>query len=54
MEEGSIVKVVIKNELQFEALTMHWHGIHQTDNYWMDGAAYLSQCPIHGLQIYTI
>ena len=35
--------------IRIEAITLHWHGIHQTDNYWMDGAAYINQCPIPGL-----
>ena len=25
---------------------MHWHGLIQTNNFWMDGAAYVNQCPI--------
>ncbi|EDO32219.1 predicted protein, partial [Nematostella vectensis] len=24
----------------------HFHGIHMTNNPWMDGVPYLSQCPI--------
>ena len=31
VQEGSVVKVTIKNELPFESLTLHWHGLHQTE-----------------------
>lgn len=50
---GSIIKVKVYNDLPTEAVTVHWHGIHQTDNYWMDGAAYANQCPISAHQNYT-
>ena len=29
-----------------EALTVHFHGMHQTCNTWMDGVPYVSQCPV--------
>ena len=46
IKKGSIVKVVVYNQMDQQAATVHWHGILQKNNYWMDGAAYLSQCPI--------
>ena len=52
-KHGSIIKVEVYNDLPTEAVTVHWHGIHQTDNYWMDGAAYANQCPISAHQNYT-
>ena len=52
-KHGSIIKVQVYNDLPTESVTVHWHGIHQTDNYWMDGAAYASQCPIQAHQNYT-
>lgn len=36
----------VKNELPYQAATVHWHGILQSENFWMDGAAFISQCPI--------
>lgn len=51
--EGSVVKVVVYNRMPLQAATIHWHGILQRDNYWMDGAAYLSQCPILPHQDFT-
>ena len=41
-----INQVRVKNDMPIETASVHWHGIHQTNNYWMDGAPYLSQCPI--------
>ena len=29
-----------------EATTLHFHGIHQFNNLWMDGVPYVTQCPI--------
>ena len=43
---GATIKIIVYNELPNESITIHWHGIHQKNNYWMDGAAYASQCPI--------
>ena len=45
-------KVRVQNNLQIQSASVHWHGIHQTNNYWMDGAPYLSQCPILPKQSY--
>jgi iron transport multicopper oxidase len=28
------------------ATTIHWHGLHQKNTSWADGAAFVSQCPI--------
>ena len=35
--KGAVVKVNIKNRMPLQAATIHWHGILQTNNYWMDG-----------------
>jgi FtsP/CotA-like multicopper oxidase with cupredoxin domain len=43
-----VFKVVVNvvNELLEESLTIHWHGIHMKNNPWMDGTAYVTQCPV--------
>ena len=43
------------NDLPYQSATVHWHGILQTNNFWMDGAAFISQCPIlpHTTFVYT-
>ena len=37
----------ISNVMLSESLAIHWHGILQKKTPWMDGAPYLTQCPIH-------
>lgn len=32
---------------------MHWHGLHQIDNFWNDGAAMINQCPIDAFNAFT-
>ncbi|KAL4234706.1 hypothetical protein ACF0H5_006348 [Mactra antiquata] len=44
--EGQTVIVHVKNLLRGEALTIHWHGLHQVGTPWMDGVPYVTQCPI--------
>ena len=44
--EGSEISVKVINQLQFEGISIHWHGIHLLNNVWMDGVPYLTQCPI--------
>ena len=29
-----------------ESTSLHWHGLHQLENPFMDGTPYLQQCPI--------
>ncbi len=36
----------VTNNLGVESLTLHWHGMLLTGNPWMDGPAYVTQCPI--------
>ncbi|KAK6186504.1 hypothetical protein SNE40_008533 [Patella caerulea] len=45
--EGQTVVVHVKNALTSESVTIHWHGLHQTGTPWMDGVAFVNQCPIH-------
>lgn len=34
-------------------MTIHWHGMHVRDATWMDGTAYITQCPILPMQKFT-
>ncbi|ELU05038.1 hypothetical protein CAPTEDRAFT_27387, partial [Capitella teleta] len=47
------VVVEVFNNLLTESLTIHWHGMHQKKSPYMDGAAYISQCPIQAKQKFT-
>lgn len=40
------VIVDVENSLLSEEISIHWHGLHQNNTPWMDGAAHVSQCPI--------
>ena len=40
------IEVLVRNHLSNEVFTIHWHGMHQRDTPWMDGASMISQCPI--------
>ncbi|XP_022309214.2 uncharacterized protein LOC111114966 [Crassostrea virginica] len=51
--ENQIVKVRVYNDLVNEAVTIHWHGLFQDGNPWMDGVSMLSQCPILPGQMFT-
>lgn len=44
--KGDMVVVDVKNELLGESTTIHWHGLHQRANPYMDGVPHISQCPI--------
>ena len=47
------VVVHYKNALLNEATTLHFHGIHQRQTPWMDGAGHISHCPITPGQTFT-
>lgn len=40
------VIVDVENRMSGSALTIHWHGLHQTLTPWMDGVPMVTQCPI--------
>ncbi|OWF35519.1 L-ascorbate oxidase [Mizuhopecten yessoensis] len=44
--EGQTVVVDVINRLSSDGVTIHWHGLPQRDTPWMDGVAYITQCPI--------
>ena len=47
------VVVHVDNQLVYETTTIHWHGIHMKNTPWMDGVAYVTQCPILPRQKFT-
>ncbi|XP_060566453.1 uncharacterized protein LOC132725369 [Ruditapes philippinarum] len=51
--EGQTIIVHVKNMLTSNAVTIHWHGLHQRDTPWMDGVPYVTQCPIHPHQTFV-
>ena len=36
-----------------DSAAVHWHGLHQKGTPWMDGVAYITQCPIGPGQTFT-
>ena len=44
--QGQIIQVKVVNQLQGETVSIHWHGMHQRGNHWMDGIGRVTQCPI--------
>ena len=53
VKKGSIMRITIRNQLQYEGVNIHWHGLHMIDNFWNDGAMFVSQCPIPGNTEFT-
>ncbi|KAL5014169.1 hypothetical protein ScPMuIL_008439 [Solemya velum] len=51
--EGQTVVVHVTNDLSSEGVTIHWHGLHQRGTPWMDGVAFITQCPILPGQTFT-
>ena len=43
---GQTVRIRLHNLLLTEGITIHWHGMHQNGTGYMDGVAYVNQCPI--------
>ncbi|CAH1797574.1 unnamed protein product [Owenia fusiformis] len=44
--ENQNIVVHVHNKLKSHGLTIHWHGLHQKGTPFMDGVAYITQCPI--------
>lgn len=44
--EGQTLNVTIVNTLHTDSVTVHFHGLHQRGTPWMDGVAFVTQCPI--------
>ncbi|KAJ8030199.1 L-ascorbate oxidase [Holothuria leucospilota] len=52
--EGDTVNVTVTNHLaNGEGTTIHWHGLHQRTSPYMDGTAYITQCPIDYATTFT-
>lgn len=51
--EGSQVVVKVVNQMFHDSTTLHFHGLHQYNNLWMDGVPYVTQCPIMPGQNFT-
>jgi len=51
--EGQELIVHIKNRMTSSEISIHWHGIEQRGTPWMDGAAFVTQCPIMPGQTFT-
>ncbi|KAL8662030.1 MAG: hypothetical protein Q9202_005084 [Teloschistes flavicans] len=46
-------EITVKNNLQYNGTTVHWHGVRQLHSLEMDGVPGVSQCPIAPGQSYT-
>ncbi|XP_067620744.1 uncharacterized protein Mco1 [Eurosta solidaginis] len=44
--EGDTIVVDVENHLLGDSTTIHWHGMHQVENPYMDGVPHITQCPI--------
>ncbi|KAF6212859.1 hypothetical protein GE061_010569 [Apolygus lucorum] len=51
--EGDRVEVLVRNQLKSEALTIHWHGVHQFISPFSDGVPYINQLPIPPTSSFT-
>ena len=51
--EGQELLIHVRNHLLSESITIHWHGLHQRDTPFMDGVAFVTQCPIGAGQKFT-
>ncbi|XP_057293172.1 LOW QUALITY PROTEIN: uncharacterized protein LOC130621837 [Hydractinia symbiolongicarpus] len=51
--EDQILIIHVKNLLLSDAVTIHWHGLHQKDTPFMDGVGYITQCPIGAGQTFS-
>ncbi|XP_065678987.1 LOW QUALITY PROTEIN: uncharacterized protein LOC100210525 isoform X1 [Hydra vulgaris] len=51
--EGQLLIIQVTNNLLSDSITIHWHGLHQVGTPFMDGVAYITQCPIAAGQTFT-
>ncbi|XP_069141451.1 uncharacterized protein [Argopecten irradians] len=51
--EGQRLVVHVINHLLSDTVSIHWHGLPQQDTPWMDGVAFVTQCPILPGQKFT-
>uniref|UniRef100_A0A7S1UUP5 Laccase n=1 Tax=Grammatophora oceanica TaxID=210454 RepID=A0A7S1UUP5_9STRA len=50
VNEGDTVTIRVTNNQPNQAVTLHWHGIHQMGTPYSDGVAYVTQCPLGAFQ----
>ncbi|KAF5677530.1 laccase [Fusarium heterosporum] len=50
---GDTVQVTVRNELEDEGVSLHWHGILQKSSPWEDGVPGVTQCPIPPKRSFT-
>ncbi|KAK0715335.1 multicopper oxidase-domain-containing protein [Lasiosphaeris hirsuta] len=50
---GDLIKVTVKNKLQHNGTTIHWHGFRQLNSTEMDGVNGVTQCPIAPQENFT-
>ena len=48
--ENDIIHVKVDNKLLAEGTTIHWHGLHQRNTPWADGADLITQAPIRPME----
>lgn len=51
--EGQDVIIHVRNRMQTDSTSIHWHGIHQMNSVDSDGVAFITQCPILPGQNFT-
>ena len=44
VNQGQIVSVNVTNGLESDVVSIHWHGMHQRNTNFMDGAEHITQC----------
>ena len=44
--ENQEIEITVVNTFHTDSVTVHFHGIHQRKTPWMDGVAFITQCPI--------
>lgn len=44
--ENQEIEITVVNTFHTDSVTIHFHGIHQQNTPWMDGVAFITQCPI--------
>ncbi|KAK7102657.1 uncharacterized protein [Littorina saxatilis] len=53
VHEHQIVRLHLKNKLESEATSLHFHGQFQKGTPWMDGVSFVTQCPLLPGQTFT-
>lgn len=51
--KGQVLVIRVKNSLPSDTVSVHWYGIEQRGTPYMDGASFITQCPINPGQTFT-